>query len=189
VRFATQPAVLARDGAGNPVEGVVVTAEILSGGGTLNGTLSVISGANGVASFSDLSISGLIGTRKLSFSATGAPSVTSGNIALSAGPASQLSITTQPGTPALADVILVPQPVIQLRDAAGNPVSQSNVSVTAAINSAQGDASLGGTTTVKTNGTGTATFSNLKLSKPGSYTLKFSASGLSQAVSDLISVH
>jgi len=190
VRFSTQPLILVKDSHGDPVPGVVVTVALASGGGTLNGTLTTGSDANGVAGFGDLSITGLAGTRKLSFSATGgAPDVTSNSINVTAGPASQLSITTQPATSVAANTSFIPQPVIQLRDFAGNPVSQSDVSVTVAINSAQGDATLGGTTTVKTNGSGIATFSGLKLSKSGSYTLKFTASGLSQVVSNLISVH
>lgn len=190
VRFSTQPLILVKDSHGDPVPGVIVTVALASGGGTLNGTLTTGSDANGVAGFGDLSITGLVGTRRLSFSATGgAPDVTSNSINLTAGPASQLSITTQPAASVSANTSFNPQPVIQLRDFAGNPVSQSDVSVTAAINSAQGDATLGGTTTVKTNGSGIATFSGLKLSKSGSYTLKFTASGLSQVVSAVISVH
>ena len=190
VRFATQPLLLVKDNAGNPVPGVVVSVTLASGGGTLNGTLTTGSDANGIAGFGDLSITGLVGTRKLSFSATGgAPEVTSNSINVTAGPASQLSITTQPATSVAANTSFNPQPVIQLRDFAGNSVSQSGVAVTAAINSAQGEAVLGGTLTVNTNGSGIATFTNLKFSKSGSYTLKFTSAGLSQAVSSLISVH
>ena len=69
--FPTQPAVLAKDSHGSPVGGVVVTVAIASGGGTLNGPLTAVSAANGTATFSNLSITGLAGTRRLSFSAPG----------------------------------------------------------------------------------------------------------------------
>src|SRR2546421_4661361 len=67
-----------RDAAGNPVNqaGVVVTAAIATGGGTLGGTLTATTLGTGVASFTDLAISGTAGDRPLSFSATG---LTGGN--------------------------------------------------------------------------------------------------------------
>ena len=187
VVFPTQPVILAKDAANNPVAGIVVTASIASGGGTLGGTLTATTNASGVATFTDLSITGLVGTRKLSFTA-GAATVTSNNISVTAGPASQLSITTQPGTPATANSNFAPQPVIQLRDAAGNAVSQSGVIVTAALESASGGGLLGGTLTATTNGSGTATFSNLKITKSGTYTIRFTATGLTSVVSATISV-
>ena len=186
--FPIQPAVLVKDTQGSPVAGVVVTVSIASGGGTLSGPLTAVSAANGTATFSNLSITGLVGARKLSFSAPGAPSVNSNNINVTAGPASQLTITTQPGSPALADAKFSPQPVIQLRDAAGNPVNQSGVAVTASLNPSSGDGVLGGGLTVNTNGSGAATFSGLKISKAGSYTLKFTATGLTPVTSSIISV-
>jgi len=187
VPFPIQPIVLVKDTRGNPIGGILVSAGIASGGGTLGGSLSVTSAANGLATFGNLSISGVIGTRRLSFSA-GTPSVTSGNLNVSAGPASQLSITTQPGATAVANFNIAPQPVIQLRDASGNAVSQSGIVVTAAINAGTGGASLGGTTSVTTNAGGSASFSNLKLTKSGNYSLKFNAAGLTQAISNVIAV-
>src|SRR3989454_123089 len=79
VAFAQQPAIQVRDGAGNPVNqaGVIVTAAIATGGGTLGGTLTATTIGNGGASFTNLAISGTAGARTLSFSATGFASVTS----------------------------------------------------------------------------------------------------------------
>jgi Big-like domain-containing protein len=188
VAFPTQPVILVKDASNNPLGGIVVTAAISSGGGTLGGTLTATSNASGLASFTDLSISGTTGKRKLVFSAAPAPSVTSNDITVNPGPASQLTITTQPGSPAVVNTNLSPQPVIQLRDAAGNAVSQSGVSVTAAIETGPVGGSLGGSLTVTTNGSGVATFTNLKLTKSGSYTLRFSATGLTSVVSATINV-
>ena len=74
VSFPIQPAVRLNDAHGNPVgAGVVVTAAISDGGGTLGGTATATTASNGVATFSNLSIAGVIGPRILSFSA---PAVT-----------------------------------------------------------------------------------------------------------------
>ena len=53
-----QPAVVLRDGGGNPVAAAQVTASIASGGGTLEGTTTATTDANGTATFGDLGISG-----------------------------------------------------------------------------------------------------------------------------------
>lgn len=53
-----QPAVVLRDGSGNPVAGAQVTASIASGGGTLQGTTTATTDVNGIATFGDLGISG-----------------------------------------------------------------------------------------------------------------------------------
>jgi hypothetical protein len=151
--------------------------------------VTVVSNASGVASFTDLSISGVIGTRTLSFTTGGAPPVTSANISLTAGPAAQLTITRQPSATALAGLAFTQQPIVQLRDADGNAVSQSGFAVTAAINTSTGSGTLGGTVTVNTNGSGTATYSNLKISKAGSYTLIFTSGALTPAISITITVN
>src|SRR5205807_1202178 len=104
-----------------------------SGGGTLGGTLTATTNGSGVASFTNLAITGAAGDRTLTFSATGLTSATSGTITITAGAATQLSLTTQPSSAAQSGVAFAQQPVIQLRDASGNPVSQSGVTVTAAI--------------------------------------------------------
>lgn len=189
VRLTRQPAVVVTDASTNPIAGVTVTAAIASGNGTLGGTTTAITAATGIASFSDLLIRGTIGTYKLSFTAAGGPAVTSGNISLVAGPASQLTITTQPPSTALVGVVFLRLPVIQVRDAEGNAVNKSGIPVTAAIATGPSGGTLGGTLTVNTSGNGTATFSNLKLSKAGSYTLIFSSAGLTSVVSSTIVVN
>ncbi len=188
VAFSPQPVVQVQDAGGLPVSGVVVTAAIASGGGTLGGIVTATSDANGLASFTDLSISGTIGNRTLSFSASGVSAVVSNPIDLTAGPASQLSITQEPSGLATHGVAFPRQPIIQVLDAAGNPVSQSGITVTATINTATNSGGLGGTTAVNTNGSGIATYNNLKISKAGDYTLKFSSPGLTDAISITILV-
>jgi len=89
----------------------------------------------------------------------------------------------------LAGLAFTQQPIIQLRDANGNPVSQSGFAVTAAIDTGTGGGTLGGTVTVNTSGSGTASFSNLKISKAGSYTLIFSSGALTPVISITITVN
>jgi len=54
VIFTTQPWILVKDAADNPVSGAVVTASLASGGGALRTTLTATSDANGLAKFTDL---------------------------------------------------------------------------------------------------------------------------------------
>jgi hypothetical protein len=75
-----QPAVVLRDGSGNPVANAVVTASIASGGGTLEGTATATTDANGIATFGDLGISGT-GQHTLEFT-SGTSSVTSSPVDL-----------------------------------------------------------------------------------------------------------
>src|SRR5207247_1220785 len=155
--------------------------------GTLGGTLTAVTNGSGVASFTNLSISGTAGDRTLSFSATGLASATSGTITLGAGAATQLTLTTQPSATAQSGVAFAQQPVVQLRDGAGNPVNQAGVVVTAAI--ATGGGTLGGTLTATTLGTGVASFTNLAISgTAGDRTLSFSATGLTSVPSTAIPI-
>src|SRR5207247_1654079 len=189
VAFAQQPVVQLRDGDGNAVNqaGVTVTAAIATGGGTLGGTLTAATNGSGVASFTNLSISGTVGERTLTFSAAGFVSVTSGPVNVTAGAATQLTLPTAPSATAQSGVPFTQQPGTQVRDGSGNPVSQSGVTVTAAI--ATGAGTLGGTWTAATNGSGVASFTNLAITgTTGDRTLSFSATGLAPAVSGTITV-
>src|SRR5205085_582954 len=121
------------------------------------------------------------------FSASGLTSVTSTSIAITAGAATQVSITTQPSSGAQSGAVFAQQPVVQLRDASGNPASQAGVTVTAAI--ATGGGILGGTLTATTNASGVASFTDLSITGTvGDRTLSFSASGLAAATSTTISI-
>lgn len=134
--FSTQPAVQVEDAHGNPVgAGIVVTAFILSGGGTLAGATTATTVSSGVATFADLSISGLVGDRTLGFSAPGMTQVSA-------------VVTVIPGTPAnmapnaganQSTVIEAPvatAPSVKITDADGNEIS--GVPVTFAITSGGG---------------------------------------------------
>src|SRR5439155_1352850 len=141
--------------------------------GTLGGTLTATTTETGVATFTNLAITGTAGDRTLSFSEIGRATGRDSAVTLTAGTATQLTVTTQPSATAQSGVPFAQQPVIQVRDASGNPVSQAGVTVTAAI--ATGSGTLGGTLTATTTETGVATFTNLAITgAAGDRTLSFS---------------
>lgn len=183
VSLAQQPVIQLRDVSGNAVAtgGVNVTASIASGGGTLGGTATVPTNGSGQAIFADLALTGTAGGRTLQFAATGLASATSGTITLSAGPATQLALVTQPADTARSGATLARQPVVQLADASGNLVTQAGVGITASVLS--GGATLGGTAAAATTGTGQATFTDLTLTGAGAQTLQFAATGASSVSS------
>ncbi len=79
-----QPVVLVKDAGGVVVPGVVVTASIATGSGTLQGTLTATTKTNGTAAFVDLGIAGP-GAQTLRFT-TGALAKTSRSITINALP-------------------------------------------------------------------------------------------------------
>ncbi len=187
IAFPRQPVIQLRDASGNdaPQSGVVVTASIASGGGTLGGTLSVVTDASGAASFTDLSVTGTVGDRTLRFRATGMSEVQSNTVTVTAGNPSQLSITTQPPGSAEVAVPFDRQPVIQLLDISGNTVPQAGVAVTASVET--GGGTLAGTVTVPTDANGVATFTDLSLiGLIGDRTLRFAAPDITPVISNKI---
>src|SRR5207248_3079422 len=135
VPFAQQPVIQIRDASGNPVSqgGVTVTAAIATGGGTLGGTLTATTTGTGAATFTNLAITGAAGDRTLSFSATGLTGVNSATVTLTAGTATQLTVTTEPSSTAQSGVPFAQQPVIQIRDARVSAVGKGVVTMTAAV--------------------------------------------------------
>jgi hypothetical protein len=97
------------------------------------------------------------------------------------GVASTLVLTVQPKG-AVSGVPLATQPRLEIRDAAGNVVTNSTAVVTATI--ASGGGALGGTRAV-TALNGVAVFENLRIDgSVGSRTLTFASPGVTAAVSD-----
>lgn len=187
VALTTQPVVEIQDSAGNRVTTATdeVTAEIANGTGALSGTVSVTA-VDGVATFTNLAITGN-GAHRLRFrTASPALAVTSSSFVVGdAVPAqTQLALTTQPGG-AVSGVVLTTQPVIEVRDVNGLRVTTATDAVTAAI--ATGSGALLGTQTVSAVN-GVATFTDLRVNGAGDHTLSFTASGLTATTSDTIVV-
>src|SRR5204863_438635 len=88
---------------------------------------------NTATGFAGLAISGPTGGYTLTFTAANLAPLTSGTITLAAGAAVQLAFVTAPSDTARSGVALARQPVVQLEDGAGNPVSRAGTPVTAAI--------------------------------------------------------
>ena len=176
-----QPVVQLRDANNGVVAGATnpVTVTLNGAGGTLSGTTTV-NAVNGIASFSDLRISG-VGTYTLSFTSGTLSPITSGNIGITALPPTTLGITTQPGG-ATSGAIFTTQPVIAVRDAGGSTVPGATSAVTVAITS--GDGALSGTTTVNAVN-GVAAFTDLRITGTNVQTLTFSSPGLTPATSTI----
>src|SRR2546430_3784192 len=100
----------------------------------------------------------------------------------SPGTATQLAFSQQPGT-TVANRLVTPAVKVRALDALGNLVPSFTGSVTIALGSNPGGATLGGTTPV-TAVSGVATFFDLSLNKTGTaYTLTASASGFTTVTS------
>ncbi len=182
------PTVLVSDAQGHPVAGVSVTFTPISGGGSVAGG-SQLTDAAGNATVGSWTLGTTAGPNTLSASAPGyAGSPVVFTATGTPGPANQLGVTTQPSAGIASGVPFSRQPVVQLLDQYGNAVSQANVGVTAALVSGP-TATLNGTTTVNTDPTGSAPFSDLSITGPnGSYTIGFSAAGLTAVASSVMSL-
>jgi hypothetical protein len=186
VAFAIQPAVRLADVFGNtvPTSGTVLTAALATGTGTLGGTLTA-STTTGVATFTNLSITGATGAYTVRFTSGALTPDTTTAITIGAGAATKLVMGTQPSTTAVNGVAFAVQPTVQLQDVANNPVAQAGVVITAAIST--GGGTLGGTLTATTNAGGLATFTNLSITGTvGARTLLFTSTGLTQVVSGTV---
>jgi uncharacterized protein YjdB len=124
--FVTQPVVEVQDVAGQRVttSSAPVTAAVTTGAGALSGTLTV-NAVNGVATFTNLTISGATGTHALTFTSTGLTAIASANFNVAvSGATGDLS-----GTVTLANLtpvgggaveVLSGQTVVQTIPVAGN---------------------------------------------------------------------
>lgn len=189
----TQPVIRIKDAFGNTVTSGVdstadVTATLLTGTGSLSGTATVTA-VSGVATFADLSID-QVGSKTLRFakedttglSGTSGVTTDSNALTVSAGAEDHLAMVTE-ANGAVAGAAFTTQPVIEILDSAGNRVTSSTATVTAALINSTGN--LLGTTSVTAVG-GVATFSNLKIDLTGIKSIEYSASGLTSVTgSDL----
>ena len=153
-------------------------------GRTLSTTISWSSADPTIATVSGGTITG-IKAGNTTITATADTAQASLAVSVTPGLATQLAISAQP-TGGVIGNPLTAQPVIEIRDAAGNVVTTSIASVTVAI--ASGGGTLGGTTSVTAVG-GVATFVGLSISgTPGDRTLTFSSTGLPPVTSASITI-
>jgi hypothetical protein len=151
----------------------------LVGGSGLGGALTVTP-QNGVATFSNLSVSNA-GSYTLSASSPSLASATSTGFSITAPSlptAVKLAFSVQPSN-ALTQTSIAPAVQVRVEDNSGNVVTTATNPVTVAL---VGGSGLGGALTV-TPQNGVATFSNLSVSNAGSYTLSASSPNLTSAAS------
>lgn len=167
------PTVKLEDALGNPVEGVEVTVTLNKNNFSGGSTSIVTSNASGLAVFDNLSINTADTGYQLTFNAD-APLVinrSSNGFAVNAALAADMSITQQPSATVTAGSAISPAPAVTVVDAFGNPRSGVNVTVSLDKNSF-----ASGTTTVATNASGVATFSNLIINTAATnYIITFNA--------------
>ena len=127
VPFGRQPVIQLRAG-GDDVEtpGVIVSATIGSGGGTLGGGTTATTDGNGRAEFSDLRINGATGPHTLRFAAPGFAEIISNSI--NVGKASSTTqITSDEPEPSIAGSVITVD--VQVSSALGTPTGTVTVSV------------------------------------------------------------
>lgn len=175
VVFATQPVIQLQSADNENVakSGVVVTAAITSGGGTLGGTTTATTDADGKAAFSGLMITGTAGAHVITFTAPELTSTTA-SVTLTAGAASAMTVSAGNNQSAVVGTAVTTAPAVLVADADANPVS--GVAVTFAVASGGGSVAGGSTTT---NASGVATVGSWTLgSSVGANTLTASSTGL-----------
>jgi adhesin/invasin len=160
VPLSPQPALRLEDADGTPIarEGVIVTVQIASGGGSLTGATTATSDAEGQVAFTDLAISGSPGTRRLIFAADAFAPATSTPIALGVGaPSSIEPVAGDDQTATVGEAVPI-DPSVMVRDADGNPLDGIPVTFTVT----GGDGTVSDNTPV-TGSDGVATVGEWKL--------------------------
>ncbi len=182
---AIPPAVRVFDANDNPVAGVPVTFTVATGGGSVAPSTPVSTNADGIAAPTSWTLGPVAGPNSL-IATVGGANVSGSPVTFQAtgavGSANRLVFSVQPVNVAVGAAI-DPAVQVQIQDANGNPITTANGQVTITLGNNPAGATLSGQTTVNAQ-QGTARFTNLRLSAPGTgYTLRALASGLSDATS------
>ena len=152
--LSPQPALRLEDADGTPIarEGVIVTVQIASGGGSLTGATTAISDDEGLVAFTDLAIRGSPGTRRLIFAADGFAPATTPPIALGVGAPSSIEPVAGDDQTAMAGDAVPIAPSVLVKDADGNPLG--GIPVTFTVTGGGGSVS-GGTPVTGSDGVAT----------------------------------
>ena len=178
VVISPAPSVRTRDQFNNIVAraGTAVVASLQAGTATLGG-VDATTDANGVATFSALTMGGLVsgGARTLAFSSAGLPPLAAAPVLLEAGAAAVIALQNIPAT-ARAGVAVAPGIIATVSDQFTNPLARPTP-VTASL--AQGGGLVSGGTAT-TDGAGQAVFPSLAIEGVvGSKQLRFAAEQVS----------
>jgi hypothetical protein len=172
--LSPQPVVQVQDVAGNNVgpAGRTITADLINSpsGGSLNGDKTKDTDANGQAVFTDLNITGPVGSYTIRFRSTGLTSATSNAISVTAGApsAGQSTVSASPTSVAVGDASTI---TVTAKDAGGNPVSGVTVTLQA---SGSGNTLTQPSAQTDANGQTTGSFSSTSL---GSHTITATVNG------------
>jgi len=175
VPLSPQPTLRLEDVDGTPIarDGVIVTVQITSGGGSLTGATTATSDAGGNVAFTDLAISGSPGTRRLIFAADAFAPATTAPIALGVGAPSSIEGLAGDDQSAAAGNPVPIDPSVLVRDADGNPLG--GIPVTFRVTG--GGGTVSGNTPV-TGSDGVATVGEWKLgTTAGENTLSAAVTG------------
>jgi hypothetical protein len=162
----------------NTVAPTDVTVSLVGTGGTLSGTMTILS-QNGVASFTDLSVD-TAGTYKLEATAGSVVTISSSFVVV--GPPAQLAFVKPPAG-ATQNVGVSFR--VAVEDEAGNIVMGNDASVTLTVNGGPANSVPPGPFTVAAVN-GIATFSGLLFGNPGKYGLTVTSGDLAQAAGAIV---
>jgi adhesin/invasin len=158
-QLATQPVVQVQDDQGNNVgpAGRVITAALASGpgGAQLGGDVTRETDGSGRAAFTDLSISGPVGSYTIRFSSGSLTTVTSSTITVTTGPVSASQSTVNANPDQIAASTGQSTITVTARDASGNLIQGAGVELQA---TGSGN-NLGNPGSTNSSGVATATFS------------------------------
>lgn len=162
-----------------PTSTLPVTLSVVGNTATLGGTTTV-NAVDGVAVFTDL-VFVKSGSYRLIAAAPGMTSATSGTFTISPAAPDRLEFSVPPSN-VNAGALFAPAVQVSVLDVYGN-LATAPTSVVLSLQDNPGSSTLSGTLTLNTT-TGRATFSTLRLNRPGTgYTLKAVATGLPTLVS------
>jgi thioredoxin len=168
-----------RDPGGNVVGTATdqVTLSVAGGSGTLVGTVSRAA-VDGVATFAGISIE-TVDTYTLTAAAVGLGYGRSEEFSITHAGAEQLTFTVQPSQ-TVENLTIAPAIVVEVQDAFGNVATDASDDVTLTLGGGSG--TLVGIAT-RPAVAGVATFTDIAVDAPGSYTLDAAAAGLTPGTS------
>ena len=207
VGFLTQPATLTagtpfspaisaavQDQFGNTVTGATNTITIGVTHSSLNIPFSTgqnqvsVNAANGLVTFSGLTINKAASGARLFISSTNLTGALSQTFDILTGPLAGLGFSVQPQSSMTSGAVMSPAVQVQAQDAVGNAIADFTNPISVALTGGTAGAILGGTKTV-TPTAGVSSFTNLSVDKAGAgYQLSASASGVSNGTSSTFAV-
>jgi hypothetical protein len=190
IAFGTQPVVTVQDASGNTVttNTASITLTITTpAGAALACAANPTNAVTGIATFTGCSISLKTGTYTLTAASSGLTNAVSTSFTITVGPATKLAFTTSPSSSTTHNVAFAAQPVVTVQDAGGNTVTTSTASITLTITTPAG-ATLTCTANPKNASAGVDAFAGCKIDMAGTYTLTATASGLTAATSNSLTI-